>query len=973
MSYEMLCTSWEHQERLKEMYMIKNDILNSMGMISGLICGVVSFTFEKQYMVYMKTILLAITLLICVIVFYLWIYRRHGHRTMIVCLMLYFFSIWGINIAALLTEYKGIGILYYSFLGTMQTFSLDADYTVLWRGIADVNMLISIPCALNLMIAPIIGGAVLLEILTGIFPQLKLFFRPKRRKFVFSGLNEASITLAEDLYRNENYKKIFFWDRSYDKKFHLCPLLVFTDAYQDTESEKQSELFDRAEDLGAICVKTDLLHLSLSRSKSVYYFLIDEDEQKNVAAIAGLLSGDGKGRPLWPVGEEVSENEEMKREREKNNKDEENRWQEARFRDEKKEKWLRRSISRLINWSDKLEVKSGNSVNMTLDDEIIEIDEIIKKIKNIGNLIDESKDVNNRCLENWLEDFRNSSKQLKEKCLRSRNDQLERAGEMFPDFSKEPGPVIEEVTKDPLTKVFVFCQSDTAVSLIGDLKDENGNKKNLMIRPIRDYMHTAVMLMNDTPLFLPLLKDEMTTSVCQMPSFKVETEKIPGTDLDRTGGIIPDRKKCLHVTIIGSGAIAAEVFKAVFWCGQMAGIQLYIHILSKGAGEMQKKLHNSCPELFSGCMDWERILKIYPHEPDSNLFNVPYAIVDGFDQDADAEDIASYVSNDNCVSNDDLIEKTDYYVVALGDDARNIAVTRMLASEISRRALNKEEYVERHPVIAPVIFDSKLASAVRKIQPERYMPYQIPFGMVDQRYGCRNVFLSDFTDSALKGGKIYNRKTELTRQKDEYSWWANLVRAIHAPYKLFALGCITGIVLDSYYTSAMEEKEQKTVDIGRFRGNLTYNYLENDNDKEKWLLSFAWMEHRRWNAFLRTQGFSHATEVQHKNLFNMNNREKQHKDIKDSKLHNCLVEGSMRGNKMPVSKPAFDSQYAVYDALDMESFKAYEMNCARDWDKWALEDLKQNEYKQWDEYKNDPEAKKLMGMLSETIAKDLEK
>lgn len=100
-----------------------------------------------------------------------------------------------------------------SFLHTLQSFSMNEDYTEylkyvkrvlngdsVWEGVVRILSLILT------IIAPLVGGAALIEILTGVFPRVKIKFRPYRSKFVFSELNENSITLAEDIFRDNKYR-----------------------------------------------------------------------------------------------------------------------------------------------------------------------------------------------------------------------------------------------------------------------------------------------------------------------------------------------------------------------------------------------------------------------------------------------------------------------------------------------------------------------------------------------------------------------------------------------------------------------------------------------------------------------------------------------------------------------------------------------------------------------------------------------
>lgn len=689
-----------------------------------------------------------------------------------------------------------------SFVHSFQTFSMDEDYTdYTGRGkelfleafgpgmAAGYGFFISL---LNIL-APVMGGAVLLEILTGVFPRLKLTLRPRRRKLIFSEVNKESVTLAEDLMRDGNYSRIMFWESAYRRRFHLKPVPVFTDAYADEESEVKSELYERLKKLGAICVKTDLQCLPLGRSLSAYYFLMDENEEKNISAAAGLLDGDTLGRIMWPRGEE--------------------------------------------------------------------------------------------------------------------QDRLR-------------------------TRVFAFCQSDHGLATINTIC---GGREDLMVRPIRDYTNAAVNLLYEVPLFLPLLHGE-TESYTGAETDSSENTREPfgrfltERDADgRIGGLIPERG--LHVTILGCGDLAGEIFKAVYWVGQIGGIQLFIRVLADHAQALRCRLERDCPELFSVCEDRERpasgktgedLLRIYPHTS-SGLRNAPYAVLEGFTEMEDVLDPERFP--------EDVLSKTDYYVIVLGEDERNLFAAGQLRRELVKKAMDAGR--EKHPVIAPAVFDARVARTFTEKDPGPYEPYLLPFGTLDSRFSCKNVFMSDVTADALRSDLLYDEKQHKERRRDEYSYWSNVMRAVHAPYKLFGMGVLTDVDLSA---PASE----------RFRG-ITADIAPDDQ-------AFVWMEHRRWCAYLRTQGFSRPSAEQHRIYFEETGK---HKNL-DLRLHNCLIESGLRGKELDGIS---GEDLSRYDALDMAAVEACHMDCMRNGTEETPEVRQASEYKQYDELSRDAAAQKMLERL----------
>lgn len=724
-----------------------------------------------------------------------------------------FIIIWGlrfwVNFFSVADEMSVFEKCIDSFVHALQTFSMDEDYTSYTiagkellnsfgfpNGAVVYGIIISI---LNVC-APIMGGAILLEVLTGFSPRLRLCLHPRKRKFVFSELNEASITLAEDFYLGENYQRIVSFeafnandengnkkDSRLSKLFlkYKKPLIIFTDAYIDDESEEKSEIFDRAKAIRAICMKTDLQFLSLSRSEAVYYFFIDEEENLNVSGLSGIIEKQKITQKVYPQGK----------------------------------------------------------------------------------------------------DF---------------------------DHIK--------------TRIYVFCHSDLTTRMVNTISAKVDQDDPIIIRSIPDYTNAAVNLMYEVPLFIPLLDREkgspsetqLGQAISKVGDFYTEKDS-----MGRVGGVIPTRE--LHVTILGGGVIASEIFKAVYWCGQISGVQLFIHVITKNAKKFKNNIMSSCPELLESCKTDSKLLRCYP-KSDSPLSNAPYALVDGLDKDVDAEDYVAYPSF--------IIDKSDYLVVALGEDGKNIATALMLKQQLSRRLLNTGN--KSHPVIAPAVFDKRLAEPITVLQPEEHEPYVTPFALRQKRFSCRSVFMSDITVDAWKNGSIYDKKSHEKRKKDEYSYWANIYRAIHAPYKMFAFGLVTAIDLSA------EPKE-------RYQGGG--QEIKPDD------VAYSWMEHRRWNACIRAQGFTMPTDHEHIKYFS---EKKLHKDL-SRKYHNCLVESSVRGSKMQTMDKL---DLTTLDALDIESLKAYKMTC-HDRNVTETDDgLQESEYKHWDDYINDASAQAMWAILS---------
>ena len=604
-----------------------------------------------------------------------------------------------------------------SFVHVFQTFSMDEGYTdyirwgkeiLIFHGLTFLSMAYGFMISILHICAPLIGGAILLEVLAGIFPNIRLWVRRHSDKLVFSEVNDASVSLAEDIFQDENLEQLYP-DAGKQKRFLRYvfqvlglnsknlnrPLLVFTDAYPNTESEEQSEMLDRARKLGAVCIQDDLLQIDFSRSRSVRYFLMDLNPiSSNMAVLAELVKGSHGAKLLWPGAPDKT-----------------------------------------------------NSISGTY-------------------------------------------------------------GSGKPDSVR--------------TTIYTFTNDARESAQVWEFCEKEENASYVLIRSIRDHFHAAVRLMNDVPLFYPLMAKE--------------------------------QKEDLTVTILGHNLLAEEIFKAVYWCGQNPDTKLHIHVLSSNAGALERRIRDLCPELLESCREGSPLLKVHPFGQER--WNPPYASEVRFRTHLSMSEVSSYP--------EDLLEKTDYWIISLGSDEKNIHAADGIRHHVENAAYARGK--KQHPVIAPAVEDSRLSKVMLHLHHEDYECDVIPFGSWDSRFSCQNVLMLEFAAKAEDIGKPYDRKHQDSLKKDEYKYWANTSRVIFAPYQMYQLGRVQEVRLDN------------------LKGERCIWNRKKLSDEEK--KEFAWLEHRRWNAFMRAQGY----RVPSRSRLDLHyEKKKSWKDIR-YRYHNCLVE-----------------------------------------------------------------------------------
>ncbi len=211
------------------------------------------------------------------------------------CLLLAIF-IFRVAVGACIKPEEGAPVLNWfeqgveSFFLSLRTFGIEEAYPAFISQIKGLiangfleTLTVVYASALEI-IAPISGGAIILEILSSIFPKIQLLLSfwhlGKRKYYYFNELNAASLALAKSISEEANCK---------NAKKREKPVLIFADTYVDKEDEREYELLLEAKQYGAICVRDDLAHIPKpALRKKREYYLMDENEFGNLQALANL-------------------------------------------------------------------------------------------------------------------------------------------------------------------------------------------------------------------------------------------------------------------------------------------------------------------------------------------------------------------------------------------------------------------------------------------------------------------------------------------------------------------------------------------------------------------------------------------------------------------------------------------------------------------------------------------------------------
>lgn len=258
---------------------------------------------------------------------------------------------------------------------------------------------------------------------------------------------------------------------------------------------------------------------------------------------------------------------------------------------------------------------------------------------------------------------------------------------------------------------------------------------------------------------------------------------------------INENEKQITAVIVGMGNYGMDMVKSLVWYCQMDGYKIQIEAFDQDE-DAEQRFTALCPEL----MD--------------DKYN-------GISEDGEAQycvKIHSGVSTDTKLFADEIQKLPATYVfVALGSDEENI-----------RTAVNLRMLFERagmKPVIQAVVFNSAVKNALCGGRNYRGQEYQIDFiGDMLSSYSEEVILDSELEADALARHLKWGAEEDFWRY--EYNYCSSVASAIHMKARS---AC--------HIPGADKEKNKLT-------------------EKEREIIEK--LEHRRWNAYMRSQGYVYS-------------------------------------------------------------------------------------------------------------------
>lgn len=177
--------------------------------------------------------------------------------------------------------FRVVKSILFSIYSTIGLFLADSNFELIETMVSSANLSVlltqsyTIFASILFVVVPISTFGIILSFFKNVISYVRYWCSFAKPIYIFSYLNDYSVTLAEDIFRN-----------------HKNSSIVFTDVYNKEEKERQ-ELIDRIEAIGAICFKKDIssikfgFHLKGKKSK-MYFFVLNEKEEENIKIFSHL-------------------------------------------------------------------------------------------------------------------------------------------------------------------------------------------------------------------------------------------------------------------------------------------------------------------------------------------------------------------------------------------------------------------------------------------------------------------------------------------------------------------------------------------------------------------------------------------------------------------------------------------------------------------------------------------------------------
>lgn len=284
---------------------------------------------------------------------------------------------------------------------------------------------------------------------------------------------------------------------------------------------------------------------------------------------------------------------------------------------------------------------------------------------------------------------------------------------------------------------------------------------------------------------------------------------------------LKDGRKDFSITIIGSGRCGVEILKACTWCTQLgSAYSTKINVIDKNAKIVESQLKKNCPEFIS------------------NYYDIKF-----FDCDVTTDKFYDLLKSECSTSN--------FITVATGLDDNNLRI----AKDVRKFYLSNSNAYDNEPIISVFIENDEYLNSIKNVLLELNIE---TFGADSEFYSYSLVVNSDVEKLAINSSCVYDSSRSRLKVLEEYYGCkeierdSNRTNAIHLIYKLYWLGY--GIIKKS--EAANEQIQQSKVLLPQLEKIINEEIDKSEYNSSNHLKAqLARIEHDRWNAYYRSEGW----------------------------------------------------------------------------------------------------------------------
>ncbi len=222
--------------------------------------------------------------------------RRKGRKNPVSLATMFigatYISVFVLNFPMIWQSFEGTDssvakTLLLNFRISLQTFSLDGEYMDLYQA-ADALSSQALKIGYQIfgvvlyVLAPALLVGFIATLFQSMFEQFRLWFTLYKNIYIFSELNEKSLALGTSCADKDGRNALV--------------------VYLNVDGQNEDELTTEANQIGAACLQTDILHLRVNferKKKDVRFFLVGENEAENIGQALSLIQnfeGDARKR-----------------------------------------------------------------------------------------------------------------------------------------------------------------------------------------------------------------------------------------------------------------------------------------------------------------------------------------------------------------------------------------------------------------------------------------------------------------------------------------------------------------------------------------------------------------------------------------------------------------------------------------------------------------------------------------------------